>query len=166
MISVEFGQSEGDAQSKNPKHANFGIGLEWKLNLEVKLGQICKPKVQTENPSDFKVLKEISRGTMSTVYYCEGNIALKSMSEEGDVGADAVAIYQNDFKVLGSLGDHPYIVRLINTTDEAMITHVTTGKVERVRNCQVLEALHGGELFYHIVRNGPFSKHTSRGFLK
>jgi len=30
----------------------------------------------------------------------------------------------------------------------------------------VLEALHGGELFYHIVRNGPFSKETSRSFLK
>ena len=28
---------------------------------------------------DFNVIKEISRGTMSTVYYCEGGIALKSM---------------------------------------------------------------------------------------
>ena len=92
--------------------------------------------MQAENPTDFKVLKEISRGTMSTVYYCEGNIALKSMGDQTEAaGADAVAIYKNDFKVLGNLGNHPYIVRLINTTEEAMITHVTTGKIERVRNC-------------------------------
>lgn len=30
----------------------------------------------------------------------------------------------------------------------------------------MLEALHGGELFYHLVRHGPFSKETSSGFLK
>ena len=27
----------------------------------------------------------------------------------------------------------------------------------------MLEAVHGGELFYHIVRHGPFSKETARG---
>jgi len=27
-----------------------------------------------------------------------------------------------------------------------------------------LEALHGGELFYHLVRHGPFSKETARGY--
>lgn len=39
----------------------------------------------------FQVLKEISRGTMSTVYYCEGGIALKSMGAEAN--PDAIAIY-------------------------------------------------------------------------
>ena len=104
---------------------------------------------------------------MSTVHYCEGGIALKTMGEEaGDPSDEAVIIYQNDLKVLQSLGQHPYIVRLYDTTDEAWITHTTTGAVEKVHNCQVLEALHGGELFYHIVRHGPFSKETARGFLE
>ena len=100
---------------------------------------------------------------MSTVYYCEGGVALKSMGEEAN--PDAVAIYQNDLKVLSDLGKHPYLVELRATTDTATITHATTGRTEQVYNCQVLEALHGGELFYHIVRHGPFSKETSRGFL-
>jgi len=39
---------------------------------------------------------------MSTVYYCEGGIALKSMGEE--VNPDAVAIYKNDLNVLNALG--------------------------------------------------------------
>jgi len=100
---------------------------------------------------------------MSTVYYCEGGIALKSMGEEANL--DAVAIYQNDLKVLRDLGEHPYIVRLYDTTEEAKLTHTTTGMTEIAKNCQVLEALHGGELFYHIVRNGPFSTETARGLL-
>lgn len=101
---------------------------------------------------------------MSTVFYCEGGIALKTMEE--DANPDAVTIYQNDLKVLQSVGQHPYIVRLQQTTDEAWVTHTTTGTVEKVNNCQVLEAVHGGELFYHIVRHGPFSKETARGFLE
>ena len=32
-------------------------------------------------------------------------------------------------------------------------------------NCQVLEALHGGELFFHILRFGPLSSLTSCAFL-
>ena len=60
--------------------------------------------------------------------------------------------------MLRDIGEHPYIVRLYDTTEDAIITHTTTGQSEQVLNCQVLEALHGGELFYHIVRNGPFSK--------
>lgn len=122
------------------------------------------PSQVEERQSDFKVLKEISRGTMSIVYYCEGGIALKIMSE--DANPDAVAIYQNDLQVLTDLGEHPNIVRLYETQDEATITHATTGSSERVQNCQVLEALHGGELSFHIARSGPFSKETSRGFLK
>ena len=59
--------------------------------------------------------------------------------------------------MLRALGRHPYIVKLIDTTDEAMITHISTAESEAVYNCQVLEALHGGELFYHLVRHGPFS---------
>ena len=104
---------------------------------------------------------------MSTVYYCDGKIALKTMGEEECFSepSDGVIIYRNDLKVLQSLGQHPNIVRLHETTDEAWITHSTTGAVEKVHNCQVLEALHGGELFYHIVRHGPFSSGTARGFL-
>jgi len=92
--------------------------------------QTCKLPVQSDDQSDFKVLKEISRGTMSTVYYCEGGIALKSMSV--DANPDAVAIYQNDLKVLSGLSEHPNIVRLYDTTEEATITHASTGKSERV----------------------------------
>ena len=114
--------------------------------------------------NSFRVLTEISRGTMSTVYYCEGGVALKSMGEASN--SEAVKIYQNDLKVLSELGKNPYIVRLHDTMDDAEITHATTGLSERVRNCQVLEALHGGELFYHIVRYGTFSKETARGFLR
>ena len=104
---------------------------------------------------------------MSTVYYCDGKIALKTMGEEEcfNEPSDAVIIYRNDLQVLQSLGQHPNIVRLHETTDEALVTHTTTGAVEKVHNCQVLEALHGGELFYHIVRHGPFSSETARGFL-
>mmetsp|Transcript_9713 Transcript_9713/g.13277 ORF Transcript_9713/g.13277 Transcript_9713/m.13277 type:complete len:252 (-) Transcript_9713:952-1707(-) len=101
---------------------------------------------------------------MSTVYYCEGGIALKSMGEE--TNTDAVAIYKNDLQVLSDLGRHPYIVGLLDMTSEAMISHVSTGVSEAVYNCQVLEALHGGELFYHLVRHGPLSLETSRGFLQ
>ena len=67
---------------------------------------------------------------MSTVYYCEGGIALKSMSE--DANPDAVAIYQNDLRVLTHLGDHPNIVRLYDTCEEAVIVQETTGKTEKV----------------------------------
>lgn len=42
----------------------------------------------------FLVQKEISRGTMSTVYYCTGGLALKSMGEEAC--PDAEVIYRND----------------------------------------------------------------------
>lgn len=123
-----------------------------------------------DSMSHFQVLKEISRGTMSTVFYCEGAIALKTMGEEGSglsgQVSDAEIIYRNDLKVLQSLGQHPNIVRLYETSDSAMITHTSTGAVEKVHNCQVLEALHGGELFYHIVRHGPFTKETARGFLR
>lgn len=121
----------------------------------------------SDSTSHFQVLKEISRGTMSTVYYCDGKIALKTMGEEECFSepSDAVIIYRNDLQVLQSIGQHPNIVRLHETTDEAWITHTTTGAVEKVHNCQVLEALHGGELFYHIVRHGPFSSETARGFL-
>ena len=87
----------------------------------------------SQSGSQYKVLKEISRGTMSTVYYCEGGIALKSMGEE--VNPDAVAIYKNDLNVLNALGHHPYIVRLYDTTETATITHVTTGLSETVSNC-------------------------------
>ena len=99
---------------------------------------------------------------MSTVFYCEGGIALKSMGEE--TNQDAIAIYKNDLNVLNALGKHPYIVRLYDTTETATITQITTGLSETVYNCQVLEALHGGELFYHLVRHGPFSKETARGY--
>ena len=81
----------------------------------------------------FLVQKEISRGTMSTVYYCTGGLALKSMGEEAC--PDAVAIYRNDLQVLHALGKHPYIVKLIDTTDEAMITHISTAESEAVHNC-------------------------------
>ena len=81
----------------------------------------------------FRVQKEISRGTMSTVYYCGGGIALKSMGEEAL--PDAVAIYKNDLQVLSDLGRHPYIVGLLDMTSEAMISHVTTGVSEVVYNC-------------------------------
>ena len=101
---------------------------------------------------------------MSTVYYCGGGIALKSMGEEAC--ADAVAIYKNDLQVLSDIGRHPYIVGLLDMTGEAMISHVSTGVSEVVYNCQVLEALHGGELFYHLVRHGPFSIETARGYMK
>ena len=70
---------------------------------------------------------------MSTVYYCEGGVALKSMGEEAN--PDAVAIYQNDLKVLSDLGEHPYIVRLHDTMEEAKITHTTTGANEIAQNC-------------------------------
>jgi len=67
----------------------------------------------------YKVLKEISRGTMSTVYYCEGGFALKTMDE--DANPDAIAIYQNDLQVLTDIGEHPYIVRLHDRASEAII---------------------------------------------
>ena len=56
--------------------------------------------------NEFQVIKEISRGTMSTVYYCEGKIALKTMGEEEcfNEPSDAVTIYKNDLKVLQSVG--------------------------------------------------------------
>ena len=118
----------------------------------------------------YTVLKEISRGTMSAIYYCEGGLALKSMGEEEGPewlsAQDSVTIYQNDYRVLNSLGSHPNIVSLKYSTAEATITHEATGQSERVHNCQVLEALHGGELFYHLVRYGPLTKETSRGFFK
>ena len=98
---------------------------------------------------------------MSTVYYCKGGFALKTMDE--DANPDAIAIYQNDLKVLTDLGEHPYIVRLYDRASEATIYKETS--TFTASNCQVLEALHGGELFYHIVRHGPFSKETSRGFM-
>ena len=69
------------------------------------------------NTNQFQVLKEISRGTMSTVYYCEGGIALKSMGDEANLNEDK--IYLNDLNVLREIGEHPYIVRLIDTTEDA-----------------------------------------------
>ena len=54
---------------------------------------------------------------MSTVYYCEGGIALKSMGDEANLNEDK--IYLNDLNVLREIGEHPYIVRLIDTTEEA-----------------------------------------------
>ena len=58
-------------------------------------------------------------------------------------------------------------MQLVETAEQVRITHTTTtGKSESAYNCQILEALHGGELFYHIVRNGPFSRPTARGFLR
>ena len=55
-----------------------------------------------DSTSHFQVLKEISRGTMSTVYYCDGKIALKTMGEEECFSepSDAVIIYRNDLQVL------------------------------------------------------------------
>lgn len=109
---------------------------------------------------------------MSTVYYCEGGIALKSMgdveseSTDQSQNSDGVAIYKNDLTVLSALGHHPYIVQLYDTADLAQISTVSQSgqkRVELARNCQVLEAVHGGELFYHIVRHGPFSRQTARG---
>ena len=54
---------------------------------------------------DFTVLKEISRGTMSTVYFCAGDVALKCMgqaasSAEPGNSSDLTKIYQNDLTVL------------------------------------------------------------------
>lgn len=151
-------KSDNNFPSANPNLSTASVECETPSKVVLNL-----PAQARETQSDFKVLKEISRGTMSTVYYCEGGIALKSMSE--DANPDAVVIYQNDLRVLTDLGEHPNIVRLYDTFDDATITHATTGKSERVQNCQVLEALHGGELSFHFSRGGPFSKETSRGFL-
>lgn len=114
--------SEEDTTKMNPESIEGS-----KVALE--LGETS----DSQSGSQYKVLKEISRGTMSTVYYCEGGIALKSMGEE--VNPDAVAIYKNDLNVLSALGQHPYIVRLYDTTETATITHVTTGLSETVSNC-------------------------------
>ena len=131
---------------------------------------IQKSDLEPAYAHKFSVVKEISRGTMSTVHYCEGGIALKSMgdadtSSSNDQNA-AIAIYKNDLTVLTSLGQHPNIVRLFATMQEATLTHVGSRKVETAHNCQVLEALTGGELSYHIVRHGPFTPETARGLFK
>ena len=54
---------------------------------------------------------------MSTVFYCEGGLSLKSMSDCSN--PNTVAIYQNDLNVLEEVGEHPNIVRLIETSPEA-----------------------------------------------
>ena len=114
--------SEEDSTKMNPESIEGS-------KVAMELGETS----DSQSGSQYKVLKEISRGTMSTVYYCEGGIALKSMGEE--VNPDAVAIYKNDLNVLNALGQHPYIVRLYDTTETATITHVTTGLSETVSNC-------------------------------
>ena len=114
--------SEEDSTKMNPESIEGS-------KVAMELGETS----DSQSGSQYKVLKEISRGTMSTVYYCEGGIALKSMGEE--VNPDAVAIYKNDLNVLNALGHHPYIVRLYDTTETATITHVTTGLSETVSNC-------------------------------
>ena len=74
---------------------------------------------------DFTVLKEISRGTMSTVYFCEGDVALKCMGEAASMdssnSSELTRIYQNDLTVLQTLPEHPYIVRLYDTTKVATV---------------------------------------------
>ena len=45
---------------------------------------------------------------MSTVFFCEGDIALKCMGDTLDEYRSAV--YENDLTVLGKVADHPYIV--------------------------------------------------------
>ena len=112
---------------------------------------------------DFKVRKEISRGTMSTVFFCEGDIALKCMGDTLDEYRSAV--YENDLTVLGKVADHPYIVQLRDKMEESKVIYSGTKETEIVRNCQVLEALQGGELSYHILRHGPFGMETARTLL-
>ena len=109
-----------------------------KMMLEVTMSEDESPNTQTEaqlaslsQNESFKVLKEISRGTMSTVYYCKGGYALKTMDE--DANPDAIAIYQNDLQVLTDLGEHPYIVRLYDRASEAIIQGQNFS--QRASNC-------------------------------
>ena len=67
-------------------------------------------------PLQFKVIKEISRGTFSTVCYCEGGIALKTMSEQAS--PQARTIYLNDLTVLRRVAGHPNIVRLLGFAEK------------------------------------------------
>ena len=96
------------------------------------------------------------------MYYCKGDVAVKTISESAK--SNAMMIYLNDLEVLSNVGYHPNIVNLIDQSD-----HVTlfseNGTQINCSSVQVLEALKGGELSYHLSRNGAFRSQTARSFL-
>lgn len=81
--------------------------------------------LQAINSDKFVIdtIKEISRGTFSTVFYCEGNIAVKTISH--DAPRHPTLIYENDLDVLLQCGEHPNIVRLISYSDSSLVSNKT-----------------------------------------
>ena len=75
----------------------------------------------------------------------------------------------NDLIVLRKVTGHPHIVRLLGFAEKGSLVEKVGPNDEinttEVTNCQVLEALHGGELSFHVFRYGPLSSLTSSTFL-
>ena len=66
-----------------------------------------------------------------------------------------------------SLPDHPNIVKLeeiiyANESEERI--KLPGGEKSKAVDALVLEALHGGELFYHIIEYGRFNADLARTF--
>jgi hypothetical protein len=85
------------------------------------------------------------------------------MIDHPDLSSDEKSVCEQDFAITRRLPIHPNIVRLesVININEAVTNYEALG-ASPATEALLLEALHGGELFYHMVEFGRFEVRLAR----